>query len=98
MGTPPIDLLKTVSGASDLESLATAIAQQVAHAIALEQLPPPLLDLKGAARRLNVSTSTVESLVAMGELSVIRIGTGRGVRRFDHSSLEALIRRRARSL
>lgn len=57
--------------------------------------PPPLLDLSGAATRLNVSQRTVEALVALGEIPVVRIGTGRGVRRFDPAAVEAFIRRSA---
>ena len=60
--------------------------------------PPPLLDLAGAAARLNVSKRTVEALIALGEIPVVRIGTGRGVRRFDPAAIEAFIRRRVRSL
>ena len=59
---------------------------------------PPLLTLAQAAERLNISTRTVESLVAMGELPVVRMGTGRGVRRFDPASVDAFIRRSARKL
>ena len=59
---------------------------------------PPLLDLAGAAARLNVSERTVEALIALGEIPVVRIGTGRGVRRFDHAAIETFIRRRVRSL
>ena len=91
-----------------LDRLAAAVADRLAGAVetAVEeavrghlyqpQEAPPLLDLKGAAARLAVSERTVETLVALGELPVIRIGAGRGVRRFEPAALDALIRRRAR--
>ena len=77
--------------------MATAIAASAFAASALAE-PPPLLDIKAAAARLNVSTRTVEALVADGEIPVVRIGTGRGSRRFDPAAVEAFIRRNARSL
>jgi excisionase family DNA binding protein len=43
----------------------------------------PLLSVKDVAVRLNVSSSTVYDLVAVGELPCFRIGArGRGVLRF----------------
>ncbi|WP_179299719.1 helix-turn-helix domain-containing protein [Rubrivirga marina] len=86
------------SAGLDLDALAGRLAARVAELIEEARTPPPLLDLDGAARRLNVSTRTVEALVADGEIPVIRIGTGRGVRRFDPAAVEAFIRRNARSL
>lgn len=82
----------------DLDALAGRLAARVAELVEEARTPPPLLDLDGAARRLNVSTRTVEALVADGEIPVVRIGTGRGVRRFDPAAVEAFIRRNARSL
>ena len=82
----------------DLDALAARLAARVAELVEEARTPPPLLDLDGAARRLNVSTRTVEALVADGEIPVVRIGTGRGVRRFDPAAIEAFIRRNARSL
>lgn len=91
----------------DLDALAADLEARVRRAIREELAaagdrppagPSPLLDLAGTAARLNVSERTVESLVASGEIPVVRIGTGRGVRRFDPASVEAFIRRRARAL
>lgn len=94
---PPRDL---DAFAADLESrVRRAIREEIAAAS--DRRPasaPPLLDLKGAAARLNVSERTVESLVASGEIPVVRIGTGRGVRRFDPTALEAFVRRQTRAL
>lgn len=95
----------TPPAAADLAALKADLAEVRALLLALPETlaggprpAPPLLDLAGAARRLNVSERTVESLVAVGELAVIRIGTGRGVRRFDPDAVDALIRRQARTL
>ena len=91
----------------DLDALADDLEARVRRAIreelaadrpAAPPQAPPLLDLAGTAARLNVSERTVESLVALGEIPVVRIGTGRGVRRFDPDAVEAFIRRRARTL
>lgn len=78
------------------------VAKQTAQAI-LDWLgasidAQPLLDINGAAKRLNVSPRTVESHVAQGDIPVIRIGTKRGVRRFDPAALDAFIRRNTRTL
>ena len=99
---PPRDL-----DASTFDVLAADLEARVRRAIREElagaapdrpAAPPPLLDLAGAAARLNVSERTVESLVASGEIPVVRIGTGRGVRRFDPAALEAFVRRQTRAL
>lgn len=84
----------------DLDALATRLADRVAEMVDEARQPPPLLDLAGVARRLNVSERTVENIVAAGELPVVRLGTGtrRGLRRFDPAAVEAYIRRQARSL
>lgn len=95
-------LPKTSSTPVELHTHSRDAVAELAEAlgrILRDQLaPPPLLDLAGAAARLNVSERTVESLVALGEIPVVRIGTGRGVRRFDPAAIEAFIRRQARSL
>ncbi len=81
----------------DLEALAERLAARVAELAEAARTPPPLLDLDAAAARLNVSPRTVRALVSDGEIPVIRIGTGRGVRRFDPEAIEAFIRRNART-
>ena len=58
--------------------------------------PAPLLDIHAVARWLNVSTRLVETFVAGGEIPSLRIGRGRGVRRFEPAAVEAFIRRRAK--
>ena len=93
LDTPTLDAL-----AANLEArVRRAIRDELAAAPDRPAALPPLLDLAGAAARLNVSERTVESLVAVGEIPVVRIGTGRGVRRFDPAAVEAFIRRTARS-
>lgn len=80
--------------------LRQAVREELAAAGVAADRPltrPPLLDLSETAARLNVSTRTIESLVSMGEIPVVRIGTGRGVRRFDPDAIEAYIRRSART-
>ena len=86
---PPLDTL---------DALAAGVAERVARLLSGQLRPDPLLDLAGAAERLNVSERTVESLVASGEIPVVRIGTGRGVRRFDPAGLDAFVRRQTRAL
>lgn len=83
-----------------LDSIAAEVAERVVRDLGgcLGAAPPPLLDLAGAAAHLNVSTRTVESLVALGEIPVVRIGLGRGVRRFERASIDAYVRRHTRSL
>ncbi len=81
--------------ALDVEALADVIAERVRRAVLAEAAPEPLLDLAGVARWLNVSERTVESFVATGELPCLRIGMGRGVRRFETAAVEAFIRRQA---
>ncbi|WP_412060354.1 helix-turn-helix domain-containing protein [Rubrivirga sp. IMCC45206] len=83
---------------ADLDALAASLADRVAQLVDAARTPPPLLDLAGAAARLNVSTRTVEALVASGDIPVTRIGAGRGVRRFDPAAVEAFIRRNTRAL
>lgn len=56
---------------------------------------PPLLDLSAVARWLNVSERLIETFVAAGEIPCLRIGQGRGVRRFEPAAVEAFIRRQA---
>ena len=76
-----------------------AIADGVADRLSDRLLAPEaLLDIKGAARYLAVSVRTVEALVALGEIPVVRIGAGRGVRRFERAALTAYVRRNTRSL
>ena len=84
--------------AQTLDQIADELADRVGQLLKDRLSPPPLLDLAGAAARLNVSERTVESLVSLGEIPVVRIGTGRGVRRFDPAAVEAFIRRKARTL
>ncbi len=60
--------------------------------------PAPLLDIREASEYLSVSVRTVESLVALAEIPVVRIGAGRGVRRFETRALDAFVRRNTRSL
>ena len=84
--------------APDLEVLSARLAERVVELVEAARQPPPLLDLDGAAERLNVSPRTVRALVADGEIPVVRIGTGRGVVRFESAAVEAFIRRNARSL
>ena len=64
----------------------------------LNPVPYALLDINEAANALAVSVRTVESLVALGEIPVVRIGTGRGVRRFERRALDAYVRRSTRAL
>lgn len=52
--------------------------------------PPPLLDLAGVARRLNVSERTVERLIADGLLTPLWIA---GSRRFSPESVESFLKR-----
>ena len=82
----------------DLDAIAARLADRVAELVEAARQPPPLLDLAGTAKRLNVSPRTVRALVADGEIPVVRIGTGRGARRFDPDAVEAFIRRQSRSL
>ena len=84
--------------ALDVEGLAQQLAERVAELVEAARTPPPLLTEGEVAARLNVSPRTVQALVADGEIPVVRIGTGRGVRRFDPAAVEAFIRRNARSL
>lgn len=82
----------------DLDAIAARLADRVAELVEAARTPPPLLDLDGAAKRLNVSTRTVRALVADDEIPVIRVGTGRGAVRFEPKAVEAFIRRQTRSL
>lgn len=88
------------SPSQDLSALAEDIAEHVAARLAERLTPAPdgLLTLDEAARFLAVSARTVESLVSLGELPVVRIGTGRGVRRFERAALDAFVRRNTRAL
>jgi excisionase family DNA binding protein len=54
--------------------------------------PPPLLDVKGVAERLNVSERSVERLVASGQLVPLGVG---GARRFSQEGVRAFLRRYA---
>ena len=92
----PAELDRSVLDPTFVDAFAGEIATRLAGH--LSAAPRPLLDLAGAAARLNVSERTVEHLVAVGELPVIRIGLGRGVRRFDPAALDAFVRRSTRSL
>ena len=85
---------KTALTPADREALRSIIREEIAEAVE----PPALFDLGAVARRLSVSERTVESLVALGEIPVVRIGTGRGVRRFDPAAVEAFVRRQTRAL
>jgi len=78
--------------------LADEVADRVAERLLGVLSPPSLLDISGVADRLNVSRRTVENLVALGEIPVIRIGGGRGVRRFEQAALDAFVRRSTRSV
>ena len=100
MPPPDLDAPTLDALAADLEArVRRAIREELAAAGDRQPFgAPPLLDLTGAAARLNVSERTVESLVASGEIPVVRIGTGRGVRRFDPAALEAFVRRQTRAL
>lgn len=92
----PAGIDRSVFDPEFVDAFAGEVAARVADQLAAA--PRALLDLAGAAARLNVSQRTVESLVAVGELRVVRIGLGRGVRRFDPATLDAFIRRNTRSL
>ena len=96
--SPAVDPAASPLAADDLDALAAGLADRVGRLLRDRLAPPPLLDLAGAAARLNVSERTVEALVAQGEIPVVRIGTGRGVRRFDPAAIETFIRRQARTL
>ncbi len=77
---------------SDLDALAERIAERVAS---LPQAPPPLLTSAEVADWLNVAERTVDNLVALGELTPVRVTpSGRG-RRFERRAVEAFIRRSA---
>lgn len=54
--------------------------------------PPPLFDLAGVARRLNVSERSVERLVAEGLITPLWIGSSR---RFSPEAVEAFLKRYA---
>lgn len=58
----------------------------------VEDLPDALWTVKQVAARLGVSTRTVKTLIALGDLRPIWIG---GSRRFDPQAIEAYIARRA---
>lgn len=75
-----------------LDALAAALAERLTPAE-----PAPLLDLPAVARWLNISERLVETFVASGEIPVLRIGQGRGVRRFEPAAVEAFIRRQAKT-
>lgn len=96
----PAETDGTFPTVTELYALAEVVAAHVVRALSpqLNAAPGALLDLTGAAERLNVSRRTVESLVSVGELAVVRIGLGRGVRRFDPAALDAYIRRSTRTL
>lgn len=76
-----------------LDALAAALAERLGATS-----PPPLLDLPAVARWLNVSERLVETFVAAGDIPVLRIGQGRGVRRFEAAAIEAFIRRQANTV
>ena len=81
---------------NDIGQLATRIA-----ALLIPQIDAPsrrLLDIKEVAERLHTSVRTVETQVALGEIPVVRIGAGRGVRRFDPAAVDAFVRRQTRTL
>ena len=82
----------------DLDALADRIAARITSPTAAPDRR--MLDLDGVASRLNVSPRTVESIVAAGEIPVVRIGAPgkRGVRRFDPAAVEAYVRRQTRAL
>lgn len=90
MTAPALDAL-----VSEVEARVRQAVREELAAASADRPAEPLLDLAGAAARLNVSARTVESLVALGEIPVVRIGTGRGVRRFDPEALDAFVRRSA---
>lgn len=50
-----------------------------------------LMTLAEAAERLAVSVRTLERLINRGELSIVRLGRGRGVRRIAATELARLI-------
>ena len=79
-------------------NLAADVAAALAELSSPSNGPAPLLDVDGVARALSVSTRTVEAFVASGELPVIRLGQGRGVRRFEAAAVEAFLRRRTRTV
>lgn len=56
-----------------------------------QQTAPPLLSVSEVAKRLRVSTRTVERMIALGELNTIRIGHRRGVRRVSEAELARVI-------
>ena len=88
---PPVPL-----PAEALDAIAAALAERLGGAVAGPSAePPPLLDLPAVARWLNVSERLVETFVAAGDIPVLRIGQGRGVRRFEPAAVEAFIRRQA---
>ena len=95
---PPVvpELDRSLLDPDVLDAISDGVADRLADR--LSPAPSPLLDIREAAEYLAVSVRTVESLVALGEIPVVRIGTGRGVRRFERRSLDAFVRRSARAL
>ena len=80
--------------AASLGPLAELVAALVADRVA-ERLAGgrPLLKLDQVAARLNCGETTVKDLVADGRLPVVRVGTGRGARRFDPDAVDEFVRR-----
>lgn len=79
---------------ADLDALADRLAQRLAPALSPPSSAGSLLTLEEVAGRLNLGQRTVETLIAEGELPVIRV-TPR-TRRFDPAAVDALVRRRTR--
>lgn len=79
-----------------VEAIADSIAGRLGERLAAG--PPALLDLEAAANWLGVSARTVESLVALAEIPIVRIGPSRSIRRFELASLVAYARRSTRTL
>lgn len=88
--SPRVEADKPPAAGLDLDALADALVSRLGSAG-----PSPLLDLPAVARWLNISERLVETFVAAGDLPVLRIGQGRGVRRFEPAAVEAFIRRQA---
>ena len=92
-GGPPSDLGRVADALQDLADRHTRIENLVSAPSAGR-----LLDINEAAKMLNVSVRTLESHVALGDIAVVRIGAGRGVRRFDPNALDAFVWRQTRRL
>lgn len=80
-GTPPRARVGTPTGG------ATAPARPVAPPVDVGRL----MGLAEVAQRLAISKSTLERIIARGELHIVRLGRGRGVRRVTSAEFARFI-------